>query len=230
MKNKMPKSKLVNNAVFVLASVGILACFFPYERVRSIYSSPASNNVQAKTFENLDLFKESILLDQDLEGKWKFSTGDNSNWKEPAFNDDDWNEIYVPGYWEHQGYAGYNGMAWYRKDIQLNESLLTNKLVLLLGKIDDIDQVYVNGQLVGFTGEGWNKEELYVKGTEWQELRGYYLPEGIFKADGKNVICIRVYDGLVDGGIHEGPIGLITQKNYIEYWRQRKQSNNKNRF
>ena len=41
-----------------------------------------------------------------------------------------------------------------------------------------------------------------------------------------NLIAIRVYDGWRDGGIYEGPVGLITQKDYIKYWRNKKDKKN----
>ncbi|MEJ2495328.1 MAG: hypothetical protein P8Y79_13480 [Ignavibacteriaceae bacterium] len=42
------------------------------------------------------------------------------------------------------------------------------------------------------------------------------------KAGEENVISVRVYDGMVDGGIYDGPIGLITQEEYTAYWKNRK--------
>ena len=65
--------------------------------------------------------------------------------------DDDnyWKEIFVPAYWEVQGYKNYDGFAWYRKSFVLPEKYSGIKLVLMLGMIDDIDQTYINGTLIG---------------------------------------------------------------------------------
>ncbi|NJO68062.1 MAG: hypothetical protein HC830_01205, partial [Bacteroidetes bacterium] len=50
-----------------------------------------------------------------LNGYWKFNIGDDISWASPTFNDKDWESLYLPKYWEDQGYVGYDGFAWYRK-------------------------------------------------------------------------------------------------------------------
>jgi len=89
-----------------------------------------------------------------LEGKWKFSTGDDLKWKKVKFNDSNWKELTVPAYWDHQGFGSYDGFAWYRHtfSINLNKNIDEN-LVLILGKIDDFDESYLNGKLIGNTGD-----------------------------------------------------------------------------
>ena len=42
------------------------------------------------------------------------------------------------------------------------------------------------------------------------------------KKNQKNVIAVRVLDTGGAGGIYEGPVGIITQTKYIEYWRKNK--------
>lgn len=90
-----------------------------------------------------------------------------------------------------------------------------------MGKIDDIDQVYINGTLVGSTGNFPSRPETEVNtGQEYDAFRGYYIPEGLLKKNQKNVIAVRVLDTGGAGGIYEGPIGILTQTKYIEYWRK----------
>jgi beta-galactosidase/beta-glucuronidase len=79
-----------------------------------------------------------------LSGNWKFSIGDDSRWASPLFDDSDWDQITVPGQWENQGYKDYNGYAWYRLKFNLPQNLTSGELYLSLGKIDDIDDVYLN--------------------------------------------------------------------------------------
>ena len=97
-------------------------------------------------------------------------------------------------------------------------------MILLLGKVDDIDQTFINGSLVGETGD-WNFNRIprsFNQNNEWEIFRAYFIPEEILKAGEENVISVRVYDGMVDGGIYDGPIGLITQEEYTAYWKNRK--------
>jgi len=173
-------------------------------------------NYDSKKITDLD-------LDVNLSGIWKFKTGDDNQWKEADVDDVSWREIFVPAFWEVQGYRNYDGFAWYRKSFILPEKFSGEKMVLMLGKIDDIDQTFVNGQLVGSVGNwNFNREPLsFNQNDEWLTVRGYYIPDNLLRAGEENVISVRVFDGFVDGGIYQGPIGLITQKKYIQYWNRR---------
>jgi hypothetical protein len=165
-----------------------------------------------------------LVPDINLTGTWKFETGDNPEWKEKKFNDSHWKNIFVPGVWEAQGFGGYDGFAWYRKTFKLPAEYANTKMVLLMGKIDDIDQTCINGNLIGETGD-WDFEKIprsFNEYNEWMKFRAYYIPDGILMPGKENTISVRVYDGMVDGGIYDGPIGLITQKEYAEYWEKRR--------
>ncbi|MBK3518645.1 sugar-binding domain-containing protein [Carboxylicivirga marina] len=159
--------------------------------------------------------------DLSLEGKWKFKTGDKSYYKEASYNDSNWDEIMVPGAWEAQGYDNYDGMAWYRHTITLPHELKDERLVILLGKIDDVDEVYVNGELIGQTGE-ISENFFFVYGEAWRALRGYTIPPHLYKNTQKMTIAVRVQDQTQTGGIYEGPVGIITMDKYIEYWNEKR--------
>ena len=168
--------------------------------------------------------KEEICPDINLTGLWKFATGDNPEWKEKDFDQSNWSTIFVPAHWEVQGYRDYDGFAWYRKTFTINAELAKEKLILLLGKIDDIDQTFINGKFIGSTGI-WKENEIptnFNQNNEYLELRTYFIPGGLLNSNGENVIAVRVYDGFIDGGIYEGSIGLVTQKNYREYWQNKR--------
>ena len=170
-------------------------------------------------------FVSNLDLDVSLSGMWKFKTGDNLQWKETDFDDISWREIFVPAYWEAQGYRNYDGFAWYRKSFTVPEKFANQKMVLMLGKIDDIDQTFVNGQLIGAVGN-WNFDEVplsFNQNEEWLTIRGYYVPENLLLPGKENIISVRVYDGFIDGGIYQGPIGLITQDKYIKFWNSQKE-------
>jgi hypothetical protein len=168
-----------------------------------------------------------LVAELNLEGEWKFQTGDNKEWKQSNFNDKDWTTLMVPGYWESQGYKDYDGYAWYRKTFRVPQNLIGKKLVLMMGKIDDLDEVYLNGQLVGSTGTMYdNPSRNTHDNNEYDQFRGYYLPDGIIKANEDNVIAVRVWDGYLYGGIYQGPVGLISQEKYIKFWKYKKSKKN----
>jgi hypothetical protein len=158
-------------------------------------------------------YLQTIIADYNLEGLWKFSTGDDPDWKEPDFNDAGWTNIVVPAYWENQGFRDYDGIAWYRFSFPLPDNLKKDNLVLLMGKIDDLDEVFINGVMIGSTGDFSSGHS----GQEWQQFRGYFIPDRLLKPE-NNIIAVRVYDGFMGGGIYQGPIGLVRQEKYTKFW------------
>jgi sialate O-acetylesterase len=167
------------------------------------------------------------IPDLDLSGQWKFVLGDESHYKEPNLDDRKWANISVPSYWEVQGYEGYDGIAWYRKKFKVSENLRDKQLVLMLGKIDDLDEVYLNGKMIGKTGVIKSNPKESELGDSYQQFRGYYIPKGLLKTTGENVVAVRVYDGFKDGGIYESPVGLITQTRYIQFWKAQNEQQKK---
>lgn len=182
---------------------------------------------------NIGLYSagDKPVSDINLEGEWKFSIKDNPDWKNISFDDKDWANIIVPGNWENQGYRDYDGVAWYRKTFKVDEKFSNEKLVMLVGKIDDFDQVFLNDIMIGSTGV-FNDSDLvdmdgmqnFSLGEEYLQLRGYYIPDGLIKFGRENTIAVRVYDGFKDGGIYEGPVGIIRQNMYKKFWSDKKKS------
>jgi hypothetical protein len=94
----------------------------------------------------------------DLDGQWKFHTGDDPGWGDPAFNDSDWQTINLSQSLAEQGIDTYTGYAWYRLKIP---SLQFEKLVspvegqqfALLLTSNSVGQLsaYVNGYELGHT-------------------------------------------------------------------------------
>ncbi|PLX11303.1 MAG: glycoside hydrolase [Marinilabiliales bacterium] len=144
----------------------------------------------------------------DLSGKWSFSIGDNLEWANENFDHSQWQEIHVPGPWESQGYYGYDGTAWYRESFTLNLELNNQNLYLELGYIDDVDEVYINGKKIGFTGSFPPNYK-----TAYNARRIYSIPKNVLKSNSKNVIAVRVFDEQLEGGILRGNIKLLKERN-----------------
>jgi hypothetical protein len=153
---------------------------------------------------------DKSLLDLDLSGEWKFSIYRESGLYDYDFDDSEWDEITVPGNWENQGYADFDGFAWYRKKFTVSNKLTNDNLFLVLGKIDDIDKVYLNGKLIGRT-EYLDEYSGFRKYGFWQLYRVYELPPDILKRN--NILVVEVKDEQLQGGIYEGPIGLMNAQN-----------------
>ncbi len=155
--------------------------------------------------------KSNEKLVVNLKGQWRFSLGDDIDWKNKNFNDNQWDKIAVPSPWENQGFPGYNGYAWYRKTFKLPSNVSFKNYYLILGYVDDVDQTYLNGKLVGISG-GFPPNYQ----TAYNALRKYYIPEEYLNKNGDNVISIRVYDAELDGGIVSGDIGIYTNPVELE--------------
>lgn len=164
---------------------------------------------------------DAIPVEYDLQGNWKFKTGDCEILDNEAWDFSNWDEIMVPGMWENQGYKTYDGIACYAIEFDLNNEFENERMVLVLGKIDDLDQVYLNGKLIGQSGD-FNKKTLYNNKYYDRQLRGYYLPLDALNHQDKNVLIVKVLDAGGLGGLYEGSVGLITQKKYIDYWKARR--------
>jgi len=169
---------------------------------------------------------EIIVPDVNLEGLWKFRTGDEMSSVEPDTPDDQWKSVYVPSAWELQGFKDYDGFAWYRKTFKIPRSMEGEKLILLLGFIDDLDEAYLNGKWVGGTGKigmGWGNLEL---SGEWQEFRAYELNDDFINFGGQNLLAVRVFDKYVQGGIYQGPVGIVRYGKY-KSWLDRNKKDKK---
>jgi hypothetical protein len=172
---------------------------------------------------SVGLYEERDYLEPDynLAGTWKFMKGDDLSWKEQDVNDAKWADIVVPAFWETQGYKDYDGLGWYRMKFKTPTNLAGKRLILLAGKIDDFDETYLNGKLLGRTGHIRKKVDRDDRGNEYSYLRAYSIPSDMLVAGGENVLAVRVCDVYLHGGIYDGPIGLITREHYREWKRDK---------
>lgn len=145
---------------------------------------------------------------------WKFKTGDDERWSAADFDDSKWQQLIVPTPWDIQGYQEYDGFAWYRVSFDVPSNVQNEKLYVLLGKIDDIDEAYINGVKIGNTGKMEGSRWVQKITEEYQELRVYRIPSTALRSNQKNTLALRVYDKMKYGGVCEGPVGIITEKEH----------------
>lgn len=147
----------------------------------------------------------------DLRGLWRFEIGDDQRWASPKFDDSRWARVMVPAKWEDEGFPAYDGYAWYRNTIQVPAGWEGRVLLLKLGHIDDVDEVYINGKFVAFTGLF---PPTYV--TAYGTPRSYVLPPSALKYGTDNTIAVRVYDSQLGGGIVSGPVAIYEVRNALQ--------------
>jgi sialate O-acetylesterase len=124
-------------------------------------------------------------------------------WYNTSYVPEGWHKYWLPGYWEDQGTKGLHGIVWFRKEINIPESMTGKPARLFLGRIIDADNVYVNGVLSGSI-------------TYQYPPRRYNLPSGLLKP-GKNIIVIKVTNNAGKGGfVPDKPYWLVADNDSID--------------
>jgi hypothetical protein len=84
-------------------------------------------------------------------------------------------------------------LFWYYKSF-IAPSNPRGTFALRLGKIDDRDQVYLNGVLIGSSGYSGGPED-----HAWDKVRIYNIPSVLLRPLEKNILLVRVESYFVDG-------------------------------
>ncbi len=166
-------------------------------------------------------------MEINLAGTWKLAFGNNPEWREINCREKSFKQIQVPANWETQGYSDRDGYAWYRKTVSIDKRLADEKLVLVLGRIDDFDRVYFNGVEIGRTGHFPAHEYPRRSSNYYRKKRIYRIPPHLVRWNGENIIAVQVYDMWGEGGIYEGPVGITTWQLMLE---REKEKRRKYRF
>jgi sialate O-acetylesterase len=124
-------------------------------------------------------------------------------WYDPAYVPEGWHNFWLPGYLDDQGVRGLDGVIWFRKEINVPESMTGKPAKLFLGRIIDADEVYVNDVLSGSISYQYPP-------------RRYNLPAGLLKP-GKNIIVIRLTNYTGKGGfVPDKPYWLVAGNDSID--------------
>ncbi len=130
-------------------------------------------------------------------GRWRFHRGDDAGWSKRDVDDNTWEVVTLPDNWEHHsGYTGDNVYGWFRRRIAIPEACRGRDFDLLLGQIDDVDEVWLNGERLGGTGSFPPDYR-----TAWNLERRYRVPARRVRGDGSDLLAIRVFDGTGNGGL-----------------------------
>ena len=173
-------------------------------------------NLNAKYgFGSFDIPKVPVrekLVDQFLR-VWKELDLDDASFKNPEFDDSLW-DTWTPNLYTYGGLkcdgrfeSAYNesdpllsdGVIWFRTEVEIDD--ITKDYILHIEKgIDDADQTYFNGTLIGNT-LGWNLE------------RKYSIPKDLLKK-GRNIIAFRITDTGGGGGFNS-PASIYNEQDEI---------------
>ena len=119
---------------------------------------------------------------------------DSTSWADPDAVTSGWATMALPTAWEEAGLEELDGVVWFRKTITLPTDWASEDLTLHLGPVDDMDSTWVNGKLIGSTGN-------------WETARAYPVPASATQP-GLNTIAVRVTDTGGEGGFRGEPDSL----------------------
>lgn len=127
----------------------------------------------------------------------------NIPWYDNGFEASDWGLLPVPSYWADEGAGMINGVVWFRKEIDIPESMTGKPSKIYMGRIVDADWVYINGSLVGSTSYQYPP-------------RIYEIPDNLLRP-GKNTITVRVVSLFGKGGfVNDKPYMLVSGSQSID--------------
>ena len=145
-----------------------------------------------------DPFAAERAASAEWEKWWRKETGDTPG-KEPWQPDSSlaWQDVPRIGPWEEWGVprlADYNGMIWFRREVDLTAAQARQAATLSLGLLDDVGRVWINGKPVAMSARSWQPSMFDV-------------PPGILKP-GRNVLIVNVQDNYANGGL-SGPAEVM---------------------
>ena len=156
---------------------------------------------------------------------WKIHFGDNPAWKSPDYDDSGWADVSPVSGWDYLSTGeDYNGYGWYRIRFFLPEEMKENlgsgdSLYIDLGRVDDNDETYLNGSVVGrnATNTADCKSDSFanIEGF-YQTYRKYSLPvsDPSIRWGAVNTLAIRVYDIWLGGGMFNAEPRVAVDKGW----------------
>lgn len=152
------------------------------------------------SIEDLPIIETAPVFEVDaVSGHWQFQKGDDMAWAAADFDDSQWQDVTLPSTWErHSNYRDSDVYGWYRRQVEIPAECKGHDFDLMLGSIDDVDEAYFNGRLIGSTGSFPPDFR-----TAYSAERRYRVPASLVRGDGTDVLAVRVFDGSGDGGIYK---------------------------
>jgi Stage II sporulation protein E (SpoIIE) len=141
-----------------------------------------------------------------ITGPWQFHTSDDMAWANPALDDSHWEQIRGDDTWGAQTHPGHTGFAWYRRRIDIMGA--DKSLAILIPPVDDVYELYWNGQKIGTYGSLPPHADWWGFGHS----AVYSLPVDA-SGNASGVLAIRAWkaalastDTLTMGGLNGAPV------------------------
>ncbi len=157
---------------------------------------------------SLASYAQEVTLEQG-----KFHAGDDMSWAGVNVDESGWKTLSNMTTWTSQGIKIENGFGWYRYHVTIPKSMLEKSdlketVDFNMAKIDDADEVYLNGKLIGKTGSFPKDPNGYHSNWNAQRVYSVKANGGLVKWDADNVIAVRCYNAGDPGGMFAGPISV----------------------
>lgn len=160
---------------------------WPFYREIKLLRNDPTWDYEVKTIKSLPL----------TSSPWRFAVdpmqqGHLKGYFKPDFNVSDW-KIIKMGSWEAQGFADYDGVAWYQIKFNMPEKMDCNAVEIAFDGVDESAWVWLNGVYLGahdIGPEGW--KEPFAVDCRKEILWGR-----------ENVLTVRVFDAAYAGGIYK---------------------------
>lgn len=183
--------------------IGLISCNWGGTRAETWTSAEkltpfeyTSKPIEVMKNMNMD-YDEYVSKGQEGIKKWiekyypQNDIGDQGKWYENTYAFDDWKSIEIPSAIEEQpGLEDFDGVVWLKKIFNLPTILANKDLFLRLGKVANMDIIYVNGIKV-------------MENYDPNRWRSYKIPLAVLNPRGKNIITIKLFNPSGKGGLIE---------------------------
>ncbi len=141
----------------------------------------------------VEFYIDSLDQPTEASGVWRFRTGDDMAWADPALDHGRWDNLISPRNWRSQGYEDYTGMAWYRATFEFDlaaPGMLDDleQLGVSIGKIHSAYELYVNGRWLG--GAGKLPPDAFAT---HDRMRIFAIPRSLVDDEGRITVALRVW-------------------------------------
>jgi len=114
---------------------------------------------------------------------------------DPQLDTKDWIDVAVPKPWHEAGLKDFNGLVWFRRNIDVPQAWQGKDLTLTLSVINDVDVIWFNGTLIG---------SRQIPGTS----RIYHVDAKLVQP-GKNLLALAIVNKAGPGGFCGAANGMI---------------------
>lgn len=170
-----------------------------------IEGPPPSRSLDQETVSSLKRCLETETLK--IETPWKFQTDPAGDGIERGcfrrnFDEAGWLDLKARSEEEGKIWDAYDGWGWYRQWIEIPADWSSKDVTLVFDSVDDMYELYVNGDRAGSYGKMDRSESSFLKRT-WVNVKPF------LKFGEKNLLVVRVYDWVGSGGLN-GEVWLTT--------------------